>query len=462
MATFPAAAIPDIYSFITVRREAFGGFLFNPYMFSEVSLNPIEYRILEATHGNNTVDELSTLVSRDFNVAPESARTIVDEALQRFNSHYAIHWRKEKVQGVPVEDHSTDVPSQPGSSSFIEYFTAPLSVIFELTHRCNLECPHCLVSAGAPENNELTLDEIKDILDQLKNMKVFTVNFGGGEPLLRKDIFEILQHASDLHMGIVISTNGYLVNEDVIDRLENINAFSVQISVDGLESTHDAFRGKKGSFRKAVDALKAFADRGYFTTMSTMILKDNKDQMEELIQLCQAIGVTSFKLSSFMPAGRGQESSYDYSLTRDELKVFAGQMNEIKERYSDSVYIDDKATYSFLEEIENDSSDPGDARMAHRIGCSAGRSSLVISPTGEAFPCPFLLSEPAGDLRQMNLSQIWENSDILKVFRHINSSQLKGKCKNCHHIPLYCQGGCRAAAYLVTGDLYGEDPFCWC
>jgi radical SAM protein with 4Fe4S-binding SPASM domain len=340
-----------------------------------------------------------------------------------------------------------------------DYYSAPLSVIFELTHKCNLKCGHCLVSAGHGLENELSLNEIKGIIDQLHEMKVFSINFGGGEPLLRDDFVDIVKYASDLNFGIIISTNGYLVNPGLLDQLEELKTFTVQVSVDGLEETHDKFRGVKGSFKRAVDALKLFSEKGYNATMSTMILRENRHEFRELCELAIDMGLAGIKLSSFMPAGRGRDNKSFHRLQGEELQVFASEIAEFKKEFRELLFIDDKPTYSFLLK-DNGKAESTESKNV-KISCSAGHSSLVISPQGMVFACPFITDIPAGDLKNQNLKDIWKESEILQVFRNMNSTQLNGKCSTCKHLPAECQGGCRAAALLSSDDFYGEDPFCW-
>ncbi len=454
-------AIPDLYSYITVRAENFGGFLFNPYLSGEVSLDQREYRVLELCNGRLTAPEISAMISKEFLLDKAKAETFVSEALKKFNGNYAINWRQEKKAGKAVTPIPVKGPLKAVTDNYIDHYSAPLSVIFELTHECNLKCPHCLVSAGKSEENELSTREVKDVLDQLSGMKVFNVNFGGGEPLLRKDILEILTYASDLNLGIIISTNGLLVNDTFLDSIDDLKAFSVQVSVDGLEQTHDNFRGMKGSFKKATEALKAFSVRGYQATMSTMILRGNIGEMRALMDLCVSLGVSSFKLSSYMPAGRGVETSGEHMISKQELKEFARYIGELKEEFREKLFVDDKATYSFVGNTDICVEPNSMGNHNYRIGCSAARSNLVISPVGEVYACPFFLVRSAGNLRDSKLRLMWDEAEIFKVFRSLNSEELQGNCKNCEHIPYNCQGGCRAAAFLSSGDFYGEDPFCW-
>lgn len=455
-------SIPDMFSYITIRKENFGGFLFNPYLLSEVTLNQKEMRIAELCNGEYTVEEINSNIAQKFQIDQNQAEKIVHTVLNRFNQYYAINWKngKKKHRANVVRKGSeaiTNVNHQHGSGN--DFYSAPLSVIFELTYKCNLACQHCLVDAGSSKSDELSFDEIAEILIQLKEMKVFTINFGGGEPLLRPDFFEIMKYASDLNLGVIFSTNGFLINDSVFEKLADLKTFSVQISVDGLESTHDDFRGIQGSYKKAIWALKEFSDKGYHTTMSTMMLKTNLNELESLIKLCVSLGISSFKLSTFMPAGRGSRNFDKYLLTSSELKMLAEQMLNEKKKYDSEFYIDNKATFPWLFEKKATLSNTNVRNI--NIGCSAAQSNVVISPTGEVYPCPFLHELSAGNLREKKLRDIWEKSEAFFVFRQLNTNQLKGKCRSCEFIPYQCQGGCRAAAFLRTGDFYAEDPYCW-
>ncbi len=396
---------PDLYSFITKRKEKFGGFLFNPYLQGEIELDNKLFRILELCNGLYSTEQLISRVSKEFLLNPDQSKTIVIQALEKFNAHYAINWRKTRKEGIRQIELESFEPAEASSDNYIDYYSAPLSVIFELTHACNLNCAHCLVSAGKAERNELSTSEVKSVLDQLHEMKVFSVNFGGGEPLLRKDLIEILEYASNLNFGIILSTNGLLVDDKFLDILDELNAFSVQVSVDGPKEIHDVFRGKQGSYNKAMKALKSFAERGYHTTMSTMILKKNIHAMEDLLKECISCGIPSFKLSSYMPAGRGADSKDEHVLTREELKDFSAQISALKEKYKEKLFIDDKATYPFACNMDYQSNLPYSGQSV-RIGCSAARSSIVISPEGLVYACPFYLEKQAGDLRAEKLKDM--------------------------------------------------------
>ena len=456
--------IPELYSYVTARRENFGGFLFNPYLFNEIVLNEIEIRIIELSNGYFSIQEIISTISEEFYLSEEIGKNIVFNAFNAFGRYCAIKWRRQRKKKVSEFKRSffTNNIKKPTChiSRGENNYSAPLSVIWDITYRCNLKCKHCYVDAGNSLQNELSLEEIKIIIDQLVKMKIFSITFSGGEPLLRKDFFDILRYASRFDIGIKFSTNGVLISDQIIKKLDSINVFAVQISIDGIEKTHDTFRGSPGAFKKAVETLKKFVDAGYWTIVSTTMTKYNLNEIKSLLELAISLEAKTFKLSSFIPTGRGRKNIEDLLLSQSETKNLANEMIELKKRYGDTIQMEIEGTFPWLFEKP-----PINSRMMQdstiKLGCSAGRSQIVISPDGKVFSCPFLHDFIAGDLRKEELKNIWEKSEVFSMFRNIKKEDLKGKCNTCEYIPFYCQGGCRAAAYVQSKDFYAEDPLCW-
>ena len=444
--------IPKLYSFIVVRKEFFGGYIFNPYQSTPLPMNEIGMRIIESCNGSRTVLEIINNLSIEFSLSVDIMKVTVLDALKAFSEYFAINWRREREAQTPQEE----------TTQTIHYTTkvlsAPLSILWDITYACNLECKHCLVSAGNQLDEEMDLEEIKHIFNQIVEMKVFDVCFLGGEPLMRKDFFQILEYASESNISVTFSTNGMLVDNRVIRRLEDLKVFRVQVSLDGLEETHNALRGVASSYQTAVRAIERLVESGIRVIVSTTVNKTNLYELDELLQLAISLGAASFKVIPFMPTGRGKEVSH-LALSQEDAKEYVAAMVERKRKYQDQIHIFIEETYSWLLERPPEPSEVSDFLKGNP--CPAGTSQLVISPTGLVYPCPFLHDFPAGNLRQESLSKIWKESKTLKLFREINRDDLKGKCRECPYNPLYCKGGCRAAAYAHTGDLYAEDPMCW-
>jgi mycofactocin radical SAM maturase len=457
-------AVPSLFSFIVFRRESAGGFVFNPYLFNEIALDNMGMCILEHCNGYFSLKEITGIVAAGFSLSHNQAERYVYEAFNKFERYYAINWRQQKrkpPEPIPDSGHSWPYPKiTDGQARNAGTLSAPLSVLWEVTRECNLKCKHCLIDAGKREQNEMSLEEVKKTIRQLAAMKVFKITFGGGEPLVRPDFFDILDYASRFHFGIKLTTNGILVDDNLLKRLKDTNVFSVQVSVDGLKQTHDAFRGDKNAFERATAALKAFSDAGYWTLMSTAITRYNVNELEALVDLAVQCGATSFKPSPFIPIGRGKENVEELAITLSEIKNLAKTMLRKKEEYKGIIDMQIDGLFPWL-------SGPCSAGISDtiegpsRVGCSAGVSDVVITPSGDILPCPFLRNFAAGNIRKNSLKDIWNNSEIFNVFRNLQSNQLEGKCGDCEYVPHYCQGGCRAAAYIWSGNLFAPDPHCW-
>lgn len=442
--------IPKIYSFIVVRKEYFGGYLFNPYLFEPIKMNHLGMRIIEMCDGSRNMHEIINEVSHEFSMETEYIKKVVSAELEELDKHFAINWLKkeDKVNSSKIEFEPFGEP---------DHLTAPLYVLWDITYECNLKCEHCLVSAGNKLKNELSLDEVKGIIDQLADMKIFSLTFLGGEPLMRPDFFEVLAYSSKKNFSVTFSTNGFLINDYVVEKLENIDVFTVQVSLDGLEETHNKIRGIDTSFTRAIQGTKKLVDSGIRVGISTVVNKLNLGEIDELIELSISLGAVSFKAIPVMPVGRGKDADF-MSLSQQDMKNFVQDMLRRKERFADRIHLSGEETYSWL--LKNKLKVTTTSQDAS-VSCVAGTQQVVISPTGLVFPCPFLHDFVAGDLRKESLKTIWYKSEQLSMFRNIRRNDLKGKCRDCPYIPSKCKGGCRAAAYAYSGDLYSEDPMCW-
>lgn len=339
--------------------------------------------------------------------------------------------------------------------------SAPLFVIWEITSACNLRCEHCLSDAGKADPNELSTQEAKGIIDALSAMKVFNIAFSGGEPLLRPDIFELLEYASEKRIGIDLLTNGGLITEEVIDRLEKTNIFNVQVSVDGIEDTHDSFRGQKGSYKRALNAIDLLLRNKYNVAINSVVTKQNMNEIPKIIDQAVSLGVKGYKTTLFMPAGRGKSNLEKLLLSPQDVKSFTLTMIEKKKEVSDKINIGVETDYPWLSDPNHrEGCSKFDEERSSNVGCTAGSTSLYITSDGKIAPCPFLRKIIAGDTRKDLIPQIW-GSSAFNIFRNMKRSDLKGKCHDCEFLGVSCNGGCRAAALAHSGDLYAEDPTCW-
>ncbi len=185
---------------------------------------------------------------------------------------------------------------------------APICLTWELTYACNLACVHCLSSSGRRDPRELSTAEAKAVIDELRDLQVFYVNLGGGEPMIRRDFFEIVSHAVENGIGVKFSTNGTFVDAEKARRLAAMDYLDIQISIDGVDAaTNDAVRGA-GSFdsaRRAMDHL-ADADFGPFK-ISVVVTRHNVDQLDAFKALADSYGA-QLRVTRLRPSGRGADS----------------------------------------------------------------------------------------------------------------------------------------------------------
>ncbi len=171
-------------------------------------------------------------------------------------------------------------------------------VIWNLIRRCNLTCKHCYTtSADIDFKGELTTDEVFTVMEDLRRFKVPMLILSGGEPLLRPDIFEVSQYAKELGFMLSLSTNGTLIDESNIDRIEAANYDYVGISLDGIGATHDSFRQKEGSFDASVRGIELCKQRGIKVGIRFTLTLDNYKDLPGLLEVMEKYDVDKFYLS---------------------------------------------------------------------------------------------------------------------------------------------------------------------
>ena len=322
---------------------------------------------------------------------------------------------------------------------------APICLTWELTYACNLECVHCLSSSGQRDDRELSTEQAKAVLDELAALQVFYINIGGGEPMIRRDFFEIVEHSIANKIGVKFSTNGAFIDEKNAKRLAAMDYLDIQISLDGTDAaTNDAVRGN-GSYAtaiRAMDNLKA-AGFGQFK-ISVVITRHNVDQLDEFKALADSYGA-QLRITRLRPAGRGAD-------TWNELHPTNAQQRQIYNwllAHGENVLTGD----SFFHLNTFGESLPG------LNLCGAGRVVCLIDPIGDVYACPFVIHDTfkAGNvLEDGGFTHVWRESDL---FTELREPQSAGACASCGAFDA-CQGGCMAAKFFTGLPLDGPDPEC--
>lgn len=328
---------------------------------------------------------------------------------------------------------------------FAEGLDAPICITWELTYACNLACEHCLSSSGRRDPRELTTAEAKAVIDELAEMQVFYVNIGGGEPTIRPDFWELLDHAAERRVGVKFSTNGSRITPEAAARLAASDYVDVQISLDGATpEVNDAVRGE-GTFATAIQAMEHLAAAGFAGfKVSVVCTRTNAHQLDELKAIADRYGA-QLRLTRLRPSGRGAD-------VWDELHPTADQQRHIYEwllRHGEDVLTGD----SFFHLAAY-----GDPLPGLNL-CGAGRVVCLIDPVGDVYACPFVLHDEfrAGSVRDPGgFTRVWRESEL---FRELRQPQSAGACASCGSYDA-CQGGCMAAKFFTGLPLDGPDPEC--
>jgi radical SAM protein with 4Fe4S-binding SPASM domain len=389
--------------------------------------------------------------------------------------------------------------SQPALTP-VEGFARPYVVSWNLTYRCNLACEHCYLDAGgAPlvgtenfaDRSELGTDECFRVIDEIAAFapECLTI-LTGGEPLLRRDILEIVRRASERGLWVVVGTNGVSITENVAVRLAEAGARGVSLSLDALDpDRHDRFRNVRGAWRNTVEGAEILNRTGLPFIVQTTAGSHNLSELDAIADFAHdRLGAKVWNLYFLVPTGRGQFVS---DLTPAQYDEVLASLYRIQRKYDRRMLVNAKCAPHYIKTVLEHAEapaepDPTDAHLRQgyggeaesarapfdaaegrpalsRIrtysggagGCPAGTHYMGIRPNGDVTPCPYL-PVFAGTLRTSSLADLWTTSELFAGIRRRTS--LGGRCGECE-MNGHC-GGCRARAYGMTGDLMAEDPLC--
>lgn len=266
-------------------------------------LNEAAFWLLKFCDGYRTLDEIVEQLSASF----KAERSIVLEkslpVFEEMTDRGLIWWRNERA-------HFWKVP-------------APAGVLWDLTSRCNLRCRHCVVSAGEECTDELDLSDCCRLIDEFADFNVGQLILSGGEPMIRKDFFDIAEYAASKGILLQIATNGTLIDEEGAEKLAIIGV-RAQVSLDSsIPAVHDDFRQSPGSWQKTINGIKLLVKAGVPVTLAAAVTTMNIDDIPELYELGKELGVTTFRIMPFVPSGRGKEAM--------DLEVQPARMRELTE-----------------------------------------------------------------------------------------------------------------------------------
>jgi radical SAM protein with 4Fe4S-binding SPASM domain len=348
-------------------------------------------------------------------------------------------------------------------------FARPYVVSWNLTYRCNLACEHCYLDAGGTpqvgtenfaDRSELGTEECFRVIDEISAFAPECVTIlTGGEPLLRRDILEIVRRASERGLWVVVGTNGVSITENLAARLAEAGARGLSLSLDALDpDRHDLFRNVRGAWRNTVEGAGILNRTGLPFIVQTTVGSHNLGELEAIADFAHdRLAAKVWNLYFLVPTGRGQFVS---DITPAQYDEVLGSLYRIQRKYNGRMLVNAKCAPHYIKTVlEKAQGDPLPAQIRTYSGgaggCPAGTHYMGIRPNGDVTPCPYL-PVFAGTLRSSSLADLWTSSELFAGIRRRTS--LGGRCGECE-MNGHC-GGCRARAYGMTGDLMAEDPLC--
>lgn len=428
------------------------GIIFNIEENEVMELSDVATEIWNLCNGLKTTDEICMCISDIYAIPIKQAQSDVNEFILSFVNQNLLRLEKTKGHQFVSVEYLQRKPiiqevKQNGSSysingetplegqllSEISKLFIPYAVQIELTYRCNEKCIHCYC-VNDKKGIELTTEEIKKNLKELRNLGALKLILTGGEPFLRKDIWEIIDYARELRYAVDIFTNALLINDNVADKLARAYVKSVQASIYSADpKLHDEITKVKGSFLKTIDGLKRCKERNIPIAIKAPLMLNTAKGFKEIKDLANSLGAGLQMSVTISAKNDGNKSTHD----------LAPNLKDIKDVLKDP-------------DIQIGYEEPMDMGISENLeapACGAGNALIHINPYGYILPC-VAIQESGGNIRDESITDIWNNGKIFKTMRNTKIQDLP-VCSKCSHLK-YCTR-CPGLALLEDGDLFGPS-----
>jgi radical SAM protein with 4Fe4S-binding SPASM domain len=343
-------------------------------------------------------------------------------------------------------------------------------VAWNINSQCNLSCKHCYSNSTAAKKDEtLTTKEAFSLIDQLADFKVPVLLLSGGEPLLRPDLFKLIKKAKSRNLRVVISTNGTLLTEKMVQELKSMGVSYIGISLDGLEAVNDEFRGKNGAFKAALEGIRNCQKYEQKVGLRFTINQENYQEIDELFELIEKENIPRICFYHLVYSGRGEnikeaelsdqnkKNTIDKIINWTQYFIDQGKPKEILtvDNHTDGAYLYLKVKKNYPKRAKYIYN-----QLLKSGGNRSGSAIANIDHQGNVFADQFSRFITLGNIRENSFSEIWKNpkNNFLNKMRN-RKKYLKGRCAVCNFLGI-CNGNLRARAY-AAGDLWGVDPGCY-
>jgi len=349
-------------------------------------------------------------------------------------------------------------------------FHMPLMIVWNFTQACNLKCVHCYQDAcSRPLPDELDLEQKLKVVDEMGREYVPFLALAGGEPLMGRNFWEVLERCRQWGIHVTIASNGTVLTPDVTARLVEHGVKYVEVSLDSVDpDKHDAFRGIPGAWRRTIDGIRtAAATPGLRVGLAACISRMNFEEADRLIQLAVDMGCSTFVHFNYIPVGRGVRNDIhdlDPGQREQLLQVLERRLQRKEISIMSTAPQFGRACFMYADvegrmALGHAGSGPGSKTrvLAKYIGgCGAARCYCSLQPNGDITPCVYIPHRVVGNVTHQSIREIWQTNAYFDKLT--DRSNLGDHCGACDYRPV-C-GGCRARADAYTGDILAGDPGC--
>lgn len=344
-------------------------------------------------------------------------------------------------------------------------------VVWNCSRRCNLNCIHCYSdSRNQAYSGELSTSEAREMIDDLVAYGAPVLLFSGGEPLMREDLFELARYASGQGLRVVISTNGTLITAEAAREIKRVGISYVGVSLDGIGSNNDRFRGKKGAFDEALRGIENCREAGQRVGLRLTLTKHNARDLAEIFRLIEEVEIDRACFYHLVYSGRGRGMKDDdltHQETREAVDLICRKAMDFHRRgvekeiltvdnHTDGVYV-----YQKVRQDQPDRAEEVLQLLRWNGGNSSGVGIADVDNQGHVHADQFWQDYSFGNVRERPFGQIWtDTSDPLMAGLKDRKKLLGGKCGRCTYVDI-CNGNFRSRAKAVYNDVWAEDPACY-
>ncbi len=344
-------------------------------------------------------------------------------------------------------------------------------VVWNATRRCNLKCVHCYArSEDIDYGGELSFEEGKALIDDLAQFGSPVLLFSGGEPLVRRNILDLIRYAVGRGMRAVISTNGTLITRHLAEELREIGLSYVGISLDGLEKTHDSFRGVSGTFARVMSAIANCQEFGLKVGLRFTINKRNYTEIPGIFELVEELNIPRICFYHLVYAGRGSDlvnEDLDGERTREVVDLLLDRTKSLHDKGMpvEVLTVDNHADgpYTYLRLKREDPERAAEVLTLLQMneGNNSGRGIGCVSWDGSVHADQFWRHHSFGNVRERPFSEIWTDpADEFLMKLKEKKKHVTGRCARCRWLDI-CGGNFRVRAEAVYGDVWAPDPACY-